>query len=68
MLTSTEINKMTKVDRIQIMEDIWDTFCRDDEIESPDWHKNVLDERKTKIINGNAEFISINELKNSGKF
>jgi len=33
------------------------------EIESPEWHRDILEERKRKIKNGKAEFISLEELK-----
>ena len=34
----------------------------DGEIESPDWHHQILAERRKKIETGDAEFISIEEL------
>jgi hypothetical protein len=36
---------------------------RHDEIESPSWHEPVLDKRRTQIENGEAKFISIDDLK-----
>ena len=33
------------------------------EIDSPDWHKDVLAERKDKIKKGTANFISLDELR-----
>jgi len=46
----------------------WDTLAHkvvngDVSIASPDWHRDILKERKEKIINGKAEFISLSELK-----
>jgi len=37
------------------------------EIDSPEWHRNILDERKRKIENGKAKFISLEELRASRK-
>jgi hypothetical protein len=37
------------------------------EIESPEWHQDILEKRKRKIDNGKAEFISLEELKASRK-
>ncbi|MDR4509175.1 MAG: addiction module protein [Candidatus Brocadiaceae bacterium] len=63
MITS-EIKKMSTVERLQAMEELWDALCHEDkEVESPVWHKEILDERKKKIERGEAEFISIEELK-----
>jgi len=35
------------------------------EIESPDWHRGVLEQRKQKIEAGQAEFISLEKLRAS---
>ena len=55
---------MSTIERLKAMEAIWDSLLYDEtNIESPEWHKNVLAERKSKIENGEAEFISIEKLK-----
>ncbi|MBM4056562.1 MAG: addiction module protein [Planctomycetes bacterium] len=28
------------------MEELWNSLCNEEEIESPEWHKDVLQERK----------------------
>lgn len=59
-----EIKQMNTIERLQIMEAIWDSLLYDEaQIESPEWHRNILSERKRKIEEGNAEFISIKELR-----
>ncbi|QII13623.1 hypothetical protein KsCSTR_42440 [Candidatus Kuenenia stuttgartiensis] len=59
-----EIKKMSTVERLQAMEELWDALCHEEhEIESPAWHEEILDKRKKKIESGKAEFISIEELK-----
>ena len=37
-------------------------YCDESEISSPEWHQDILEERKTKIKNSQAEFISLEEL------
>lgn len=44
-----------------------DTMGEKPEIDSPEWHLDILEERKRKIENGKAEFISIEELRASRK-
>ncbi len=67
-MNSIEIKKMTVIERLQAMEAIWDSLLYEEsEIESPEWHKNILEERKTKIEDGKAEFISLKELKTGRK-
>ena len=59
-----EIKKMSMIERLQAMEALWDSLMDEDsEIESPHWHRDILEERKRKIENGKAEFVSLEELK-----
>ena len=67
-MNSIEIKKMSVIERLQAMEAIWDSLLYEEsEIESPEWHKNILEERKRKIEDGKAEFISLKVLKTSRK-
>ncbi len=67
-MNSIEIKKMSVIERLQAMEAIWDSLLHEEpEIESPEWHKNILEERKRKIEDGKAEFISLKALKTSRK-
>ena len=59
-----DIKKMNVRDRLQMMEALWDSLLAEKpDIESPVWHKDILEDRKTKIKNGKAEFVSLKELK-----
>ena len=63
-MTTTEIKKMSTIERLRAMEELWDGLCHEEqEIKSPAWHGKILEERKKKIESGEAEFISIDELK-----
>jgi len=63
-MLSAEIKNMPTKDKIVLMEEIWDTLSYDEaKINSPMWHKEVIDERQKLIKNGKTKFISINELK-----
>jgi len=63
-MTITEISKMSVIERLQTMEALWDSLTHEPtEIKSPEWHGDVLSERKENIKNGNASFISLEELK-----
>jgi hypothetical protein len=61
-----EIKKMSRIERIRTMEALWDSL-RDEEpeIESPEWHQDILKERKQKIESGEAWFISLDKLRAS---
>jgi hypothetical protein len=43
MIDSSQIEKMSVTERLQAMDQLWDSLNRyDDEIPSPDWHQDVL--------------------------
>ena len=59
-MTRLEIKKMSRMERLQAMEALWDSLIDEEsEVESPEWHRDILEERKRKIEKGKAEFISL---------
>lgn len=63
-MITEEIKKMSTKDRLILMEELWETLCdEENEIKSPEWHKEVLEGRRDLIKTGKAKFISIDELK-----
>lgn len=67
-MDSVEIKKMSRIERLQAMEALWDSLVDEEpEIESPEWHRDVLEERKRRIETGKAEFISLDKLRMSRK-
>ncbi len=61
---SLPLEKMTTEEKIRAMETIWDDLCKKDEnIVSPSWHKDILEEREKAIENGKEEFIDWSEAK-----
>ena len=67
-MNTLEIKKMSRIERLQVMEALWDSFLDEEaEIKSPGWHRDILEERKKKIEAGEAEFISLEKLRTSRK-
>ena len=63
-----DFKKMSTTKRLQAMEALWDSLIYENgEIDTPNWHEKILEERKNKISNGKAKFISLSELKASRK-
>ncbi len=63
-MITEEIRSMPVKERIILMEEIWDSLaCEESGLESPEWHKSILDERREKINSGDAEFVSLDALK-----
>jgi hypothetical protein len=47
---------MTVADKIMTMEALWDSLCRDyEQVESPLWHGEVLDQRMAALESGEVE-------------
>jgi putative addiction module component (TIGR02574 family) len=67
-MDTQEIKKMSRIERLQAMEALWDSLVDEEsEIKSPEWHKDILKDRKRKIETGKAEFVSIEKLRASRK-
>lgn len=63
-----EIKKMSRIERLLAIEALWDSLLDEEaEVESPEWHRDVIEERKRKIESGRAEFISLERLRASRK-
>ncbi len=64
-MSITEIKTMSREEQLLTMEMLWDELChRDQEPESPEWHKDVLNARQAKIAEGHAEYLTIDQVKN----
>jgi len=62
-MQAIEISKMSVAQRLQIMEDLWDSLRTEQEIDPPNWHQDVLAVRKKNIQNGTTTFTTLEELK-----
>ena len=52
------IDRMTTGEKLMAMEALWDNLCHDEaQIPVPDWHKQILDERRRQIESGEARFV-----------
>src|SRR5438094_5787460 len=51
------LHEMTIQEKLAAMEFLWEDLSRSPEaIESPEWHKDILDERRHRVANGTAQF------------
>jgi hypothetical protein len=59
-----EVSRLSKAEQLQAMEWLWGLLSKKPgEIESPEWHGQVLTARKTKADSGEAQFLSVQQLK-----
>ena len=51
------LHEMTIQEKLAAMESLWEDLSRTPEaIESPEWHKEILDERRQRFADGTAHF------------
>jgi hypothetical protein len=57
MSITLPLSEMTVPEKLQVMEALWEDLSRHSEaLESPEWHREVLDERERQIATGEAKF------------
>ena len=55
---------MSRDEQILAMEMLWDELCHSgQEPESPQWHKQILEKRQARIAEGDAEYLTTEDLK-----
>lgn len=58
MPTNLPLKDMTLEEKLAAMESLWEDLARSPEaVESPAWHKEVLDERHERVADGKARFV-----------
>ncbi|MGI9065460.1 MAG: addiction module protein [Pyrinomonadaceae bacterium] len=56
-MSQLQIDQMTLEEKLRIMEAIWDDLrTRAEGVPTPQWHKDLLDERERLIETGKAQF------------
>ena len=56
-MTTLALNEMTLREKLAAMEALWEDLSRTPEaVESPAWHKEVLEQRQNRIAEGKAGY------------
>ena len=64
MIELAEIRQLPLHEKLRLMEALWDGIVPEEaELQVPQWHKDLLDEREEAIREGRAEFIDWNTAK-----
>ena len=59
-----EVSRLSRAEQLQTMEWLWASLSKkSEEIESPEWHGEILAARTAKVDAGEAEFLSVDQLK-----
>ena len=58
MPVTLPLKEMTVQEKLAAMESLWEDLARTPEaVESPAWHKDILDERRQRLAEGKSRFI-----------
>ena len=58
MSFSLPLKDMSLHEKLSAMESLWEDLARTPEtIESPAWHKDILDERRQRVTDGSSRFV-----------
>ncbi len=64
MPTSIDIENLTREEKLQLMHKIWETLVKDEsQIESPKWHKSLLQETEKRFRSGKDRVVDWSEAK-----
>ena len=60
MLESSQIDKISVVERLQAIEQLWEAVCREAKhMASPEWHRDILADWKARADPGDATFLTL---------
>ncbi|NKB35875.1 MAG: hypothetical protein GKR93_01725 [Gammaproteobacteria bacterium] len=64
MAVSLPLDKMSREEKIQAMEVLWEDLCNsNDGVHSPEWHKKLLKDREEALEQDDDEFTDWDEAK-----
>lgn len=64
MAHNISLETMSVPEKIQLLEQVWDDLCRrSGDVQAPDWHKEVLAERRQRLEDGRATISSWEDAK-----
>jgi putative addiction module component (TIGR02574 family) len=58
------LEAMSVAEKVRLLESVWDSLCeKSGDVRSPEWHREVLEERKRRLESGEAKVVSWSEAK-----
>jgi putative addiction module component (TIGR02574 family) len=58
------ISKLTLAQKLNLMETLWDEISKDEySLESPDWHADILNERRQGVKDGDVKLSDWSQVK-----
>jgi hypothetical protein len=66
IMSIAEVRRLPLAEKLQIMEAIWEDLCAQAELAPvPQWHKDLLDERRKAVAEGREELLDWDSIKDS---
>jgi hypothetical protein len=64
MQNTIEIKQLSREEKLRVMEAIWEDLSHEEEqIESPDWHKEALQETERRLSSGQEKIVDWQDAK-----
>ena len=64
MFTEIPLETMSVSEKVLLLERVWDSLCsKSGDVQSPEWHREVLETRKRRLEDGRATASSWSEAK-----
>ena len=64
MAQDIPLDSMSVSEKLQLMEDVWTSLCQNTgDVQSPQWHEEVLAERRRRLEAGESKVSSWDEAK-----
>ena len=64
MPSEIPLDSMTVAEKVRLLETVWDSLCsKTGDVQSPEWHREVLEARKRRLEEGQATVSSWDEAK-----
>lgn len=63
MVKIPPLEKMSREEKLQVMEALWADLSQNDDIESPAWHKDALEETEARLASGEEKILDWDDAK-----
>ncbi|MGB0600236.1 MAG: addiction module protein [Rubripirellula sp.] len=64
MTQDLSVESLSLPEKLQLMESLWRSLCdKSEDVQSPDWHENILSERRNRLEAGDAKLSSWDDAK-----
>ena len=64
MAVDIQIDTLSVAEKVQLLESVWQSLCAQPcDVRSPEWHRQVLDERRRRLEDGRATISAWSDVK-----